>query len=189
MTRPLVARLVLAGGLILSIVPHVLSPRSSAFADPPAPAGGTVPGQFFTVTEPVTSESIAQVRNAARQLIDRSAAKGKEPVLVFEFTPGDSGHLTSAFPAMELSTLISTGLSGAKQRVAYVPQPLRGYAVLAALACNEIVMGSESSIGPITAEGQDADPAEVREHARVLAVRTARRSASRSSMPSTRSRS
>ena len=125
----------------------------------------------FPVEEPVTSDSIARVKAKARQLIKRNAEKGKEPVLIFEFSASDAGRETTSYAAMELSSLISTGLSGAKTRVAYVTGPLKGYAVLAALACDEIVMAPDASLGPITAEGQDGDPAEVREHVRVLASR------------------
>ena len=169
MIRPLVARLVLAGWLILTVV-HLGLNRHS-LADPPAAAAEPVPGQFFQVNEPITTESIAQVRTAARQIIDRSAAGGKEPVLVFEFVPAEGGEGHSPFPALELSDLISTGLAGARQRVAYVPEPLKGYAVLGALACDEIVMGTDGSIGPIAPEGQDVDPALLREPIRLLAVR------------------
>ncbi len=171
MIRPLVARLFLAGWPILAIALNGL-PRPT-FAQAPATPADNVPGQFFSVGEPISSESIAQLKAAARQLIDRSAAVGKEPVLVFEFNSNSEDNLrgSSAFTALELSSLISTGLSGARQRVAYIPRPLKGYAVLAALACDEIVMGTDSALGPIAPDDQEVDPALVREPIRVLARR------------------
>ncbi len=171
MFRPMVARLLLiAAWLVLAIVS--LNPPRYSHAEPPAPGAVTVPGQFFSITEPITSDSIIQTRAAARQLIERSASQGKEPVLVFDFEPGETAPGQSAFgAAFDLAKLISTDLAGAKQRVAYVPHPLKGYAVLAALSCNEIVMGSDSSLGPITQEGQTGDEEFLREMIRALAKR------------------
>ena len=69
--------------------------------------------------------------------------------------------------------MISKELGGAKLTVAYVPEPLKGYAVLPAIACTEIVMGANASLGPITPESQAFDPA-FRDPVRFLAVRKTR---------------
>ncbi len=78
---------------------------------------------------------------------------------MFEFRPGEvcRGAARSA-RRKDLANLISTELEGAKRTVAYVPEPLRGYAVLAAPGLREIVMGPDASLGPITPEGQPVDP-------------------------------
>ena len=68
------------------------------------------PGQFFTVAEPITSETIAQLRAATRQLVDASAGaeQGKRPILVFEFLPGDVAPGTSEYGVCyDLANLIS----------------------------------------------------------------------------------
>ena len=109
------------------------------------------PGQFFTITEPITNETIERIRAATRQLVDQNAgeAKGKSPILVFEFLPGESAPGTSRIgTSFDLANLISKELGGARLTVAYVPQPLTGYAVLPALACSEIVMGGRRQPGP-----------------------------------------
>src|SRR5690606_26832028 len=41
--------------------------------------------------------------------------------------------------------------------VAFLPESLSGYAVLIALACDEIVMAEEASIGPITPTGREVN--------------------------------
>ncbi len=136
----------------------------------------SVPGQFFPVTEPITHDTLTQIRAATRQLVDRNAAaeQGKRPILVFVFLPGDSAPGSSEFGvSYDLADLISTKLAGAKLTVAYVPQPLRGYAVLPALACDEIVMGTAASLGPITPDGQSVNAA-FREPVRFLAMRKTR---------------
>jgi membrane-bound serine protease (ClpP class) len=148
----------------------------AALAQAPHAGPDEAPGQFFSVTEPITSETIARIRGATRQLVDSSATaeKGKRPILVFEFISGETAPGASEFGACyDLATLISKDLAGAKLTVAYVPQPLRGYAVLPVVACTEIVMGSAASLGPITPEGQPCDAA-YREPVRFLAVRKTR---------------
>ncbi len=54
-----------------------------------------------------------------------------------------------------------------------MPEPLKGYAVLPALACGEIVMGSRASLGPITPEGSSVR-GEFREVVKNLAIHTGR---------------
>lgn len=153
MTRPPVPREALAGWFLLAVVLFG-SHRPAWAADPRAPAREGVPGQFLHVVEPITSETVAEVGAAARQFINRHTARGIRPVLVFEFASGDAAPGASSFGASyELARLISEELEGGTT-VAYVPSPLSGFAVLAALACDDIVMGSDSSLGPITPEAQ-----------------------------------
>lgn len=171
MIRPPVARPVLAGWFVLTVALSVVS--GAAAADPPRRPPGTVPGHFLRVAEPITSETVAEVGSAARQFIDRHTARGVRPVLVFEFQPGDVAPGSSNFgSSYDLARLISSGLEGGTT-VAYVPQPLRGYAVLAALACDDLVMGPEASLGPITPEGHPVDRA-LRDPVQVLADRKGR---------------
>jgi membrane-bound serine protease (ClpP class) len=174
MIRPLVARLQARFWPVLAMLLSLAG--SLVHAQQPSAGLETTLGQFFTVKEPITHETKEGIRAATRQLVDRSAAaeNGTRPILVFEFLPGETAPGTSAFGASyDLADLISKELAGAKLTVAFVPQPLKGYAVLPVVACTEIVMGSSASLGPITPEGQPFDPA-VREPVRFLAVRKTR---------------
>ena len=162
--------------LILVLLNLVVA-GTNAPAQNPTTGTDSVPGQFFPVTEPITHDTLTQIRVATRQLVDRNASAeqgGKRPVLVFVFLPGDSAPGSSEFGvSYDLADFISTKLAGAKLTVAYVPQPLRGYAVLPALACDEIVMGPAASLGPITPDGQTVNAA-FREPVRFLAMRKTR---------------
>ncbi|QEH32872.1 hypothetical protein OJF2_13570 [Aquisphaera giovannonii] len=167
------ARHGLAIGAIAIAVAASSAPRA-ARAD--APAAEATPGQFFTITEPITDETIQHIRAATRQLVDRNAGapKGKAPILVFEFLPGETAPGTSQFgSSYDLANLIAKELGGAKMTVAFVPQPLKGYAVLPAMACTEIVMSEGASLGPITPENATPDPA-FRDPIRFLALRKTR---------------
>jgi membrane-bound serine protease (ClpP class) len=142
------------------------------------PPGGpeTSPGQFFTVTEPITHETYARIRAATQQLVQRSASgeRAARPIVVFEFLPGETAPGSSDFGvSYDLAQLISRELAGAKLTVAYVPHSLKGFAVLPVVACTEIILGSSATLGPIGAEGHAVDPAH-RAGVRSLAVRKTR---------------
>ncbi|MDG3002976.1 NfeD family protein [Paludisphaera mucosa] len=143
---------------------------------PDAVKDESTPGQFFTIVEPITHETITRVRAATRSLVDKAAggARGRSPILIFQFLPGDAAPGTSDFGAsFDLANYIAKDLGGAKLTVAYVPEPLSGYAVLPAIACTELVMASRATLGPITPENQAFDLA-FREPVRFLAVRKTR---------------
>ncbi len=144
----------------------------TALGQQPA-APDTVPGERFLIEEPINSELFARIKAASKALISRHASQGKDPVLIFEFRPGKANPGGSDFgPSYDLANLISRDLTGGRT-VAYIPEPLKGYAVLPALACGEIVMGTNASLGPITPEGSSVR-AEFREVAKNLAIHTGR---------------
>ena len=154
--------------LLLGLISTALP---TALAQAPA-APETIPGQFFLIEEPIDSEVLERIKASTRQLIARSIAqKTDRPILVFVVQPGRAQPGSSGFgTSFELANYISTELAGAKLTVAYVPRPLKGYAVLPALACDEIVMAPDASIGPITPEGE-AVKNDFREPVRILARR------------------
>jgi membrane-bound serine protease (ClpP class) len=157
MTGSLPARPFLA--LLLTILAGVTSNISRpALAQAPAPVPGAaaIPGQFFLIEEPINSKLLEDIKAATKKLIARTAAeKTPPPIIVFEFRPGRSQPGSSSLgTSLELAEFISTELAGAKFTVAYIPKPLKGYAVLPTLVCDEIVMGKDASIGPVTPEGE-----------------------------------
>jgi membrane-bound serine protease (ClpP class) len=159
MPHPPVARLApvllaLAGALASRADAQEPAPPPEAKAKPPAQAAqrdATTPGQFFPpVVEPIDGDEISNLRAAVRGYLDAAAARGERPVLVFEFRPGEAAPGRSSFgSAADLADLLAREVAGAKQTVAYVPQSLAGYAVLPVLACDEIVLGPDASLGPI----------------------------------------
>ncbi|MDX2038672.1 MAG: NfeD family protein [Isosphaeraceae bacterium] len=134
--------------------------------------GENIPGQFFSIEEPIDSDLVSRIKSAAKQVIFKHG-KDSTPVLVFEIRPGKSRPGSSELgTSFELADFLSTELGGATV-VAYVPEPLTGYAVLPVLACDEVVMGAAASIGPITPESKTANPAFL-EPIRILARRKGR---------------
>ena len=129
------------------------------------------------MTEPITSETVATIRAATKQLVDSAASakqgEAADPGLRVPPGPIRRRARSEYGGCHDLANLISRELTGAKLTVAYVPEPLRGYAVLPAVACTEIVMGSSATLGPITPEGQAFDAAD-EGYVRFLAIRKTR---------------
>src|SRR5262245_32433006 len=104
-----------------------------SLAQPPAAKSEAKPGRFFAITDPINDAVMAEISVNTKELISRTAAHGEEPTLVFVIRAGEVLPGRSAYGAChDLATFLSTKLEGAKRTVAYVPEPLRGYAVLTA---------------------------------------------------------
>ncbi|MFO0959456.1 MAG: NfeD family protein [Isosphaeraceae bacterium] len=151
--------------ILLAIVAGLLAAPGASGQGAGADAEGT-PGQFFLISQPITSNALEQLQASALEVVQKQAKAGKAPILFFEIRPGNSPYGL----AHELADFLSSRLTGART-VAFVPEPLSGYGLLPALACREIVMGPEATLGPISPQGQPVD-ASKREFVRILAQRT-----------------
>lgn len=100
-------------------------------------------GRLIRIAGNADSRVYSSVQRQCEEAIRRAKEKSEWPVLVFEIHPGR----IDVFDAEKLARYIaSPNLSGA-YTVAYLPKPVVGHAVLLAMACNEIVMAPEASIG------------------------------------------
>ena len=151
----------------------VLSQRSSWSQDvsdaSPEARANSVPARFLRVEEPITDAALALIQDTVPPFLaveaDRLAGpsgKKPEPIIVFEFVPGSKSPGSSSLGASgELARFLSREINISERTrartIAFVPESLSGYAVLAVLACDEIVMGSGATLGPITPDGQPVD--------------------------------
>ncbi|RUL87560.1 NfeD family protein [Tautonia sociabilis] len=115
---------------------------------------GAPPGHFFRIEQPIDSDRADRLQSAVEAVVRSANASGAEPVLVFEIRPGDSDFGI----CMSVADFILRRLARAEKTIAFVPEPLAGYATFIALACDEIVLGPEATIGPITPDGEDVRP-------------------------------
>ena len=149
----------------------------TAIARQPAVATEEAAGQFFTIAEPITSETFEKPKSAPPvEYVDATPRRGRasSPSWSSSSSPARSRRLpVCAACAATWRNLHRRAGRGEAGRVAYVPTPLRGYAVLPVIACTEIVMGATASLGPITPEGLPFDAA-YRELVRFLALRKTR---------------
>jgi membrane-bound ClpP family serine protease len=110
-------------------------------------------GRFLRVPLPITGQTFARIHSQVNQTIDKVREEKKDVrlVLIFEFEPpkGQAGSSRgSEFgAAYDLANFLSSDKLNAVRTVAYVPRPIQGHAVLAALACQEIIMAPQASIG------------------------------------------
>jgi len=122
-----------------------------AAKDAPDAAGRKRVGRTLRLSLPITSET----ERLARRFVDRALADAEKdsirPELIFEFhVPAGQekyGRGSRFGPAWELARYLSSDAVNAAHTVAYIPQPIQGHAVLVAIACDEIIMAPEATIG------------------------------------------
>lgn len=161
--------------LVLAVLPALGFGQEVSAPKKAAAGANQNTGQFFEpIVEPIRQDATKSLRASALAYLERATAEGNRPILVFEFHPGAIEPGGSSFgAAIELADFLARDLGGAKQTVAYVPEPLSGFAVLPVLACGEIVLGPEASLGPIGLEGRAISNRE-REAVRQLAAEKGR---------------
>ena len=163
MFRPVLVPRHVAVWLSIAVLAGSASRRHVAQERRP-PGRESTPGQFFPIAEPITSRD-ASPRVRARDATVRRSSSGVPSRRTGRSWSSSSprrdgaGNAAISGSATTWPSLISQDLGGAKLTVAYVPQPLKGFAVLPVVACTEIVMGASASLGPITPEGQPVDAA------------------------------
>ena len=86
---------------------------------------------------------------------------GVRPVLIFEFDvrrgAGEGGRGSRFGDAYELAKFLSGEELNAATTVAYLPQSIQGHAVLAALACEQIIMADTATIGAAGVDEETID--------------------------------
>lgn len=119
--------------------------RSDENRSSPQPARPRV-GRLVRIASPITDRVERRVRRAVEQLVSDTKFNpntGEWPVLILQLTPGRSDF----GKALDLARfLVSSKLNGVTT-VAYLPETVRGHALLVALACDEIAMASDAQIG------------------------------------------
>lgn len=134
---------------------------SSAVAEenaPPAPKADAKAaevqrlGHLFKITLPITGQTTDHLRPAVRKAIEDAQAAQSKPILIFQFVvpKGQSkfGTGSKIGNAYDLASYLSSDALSGATTVAYIPQTIQGHAVLAALACDQIVMAPDAEIGP-----------------------------------------
>ncbi|MEZ6060509.1 MAG: NfeD family protein [Planctomycetaceae bacterium] len=109
----------------------------------PAPAAPV--GQFVTLTSPISDTQVARVTNLAVQLQTQAEKEDREAVLVVEIPSGSSrfGQVS------DLARALTTADVSRVRTVAWVPKSVRGNHAIVALACHDIVMDPDASLGDI----------------------------------------
>ena len=126
-------------------------PRIDGQADDGRAADSAPPtkaiGRLVRVPLPITGNADTRVIAAAQKAIDDMPPGPDRPVLVLEFSSNNdqTGQGSDFERSLKLARHLSK--SSAAKTVAYIPAALKGHAVLAAIACEEIVMAPDAVIG------------------------------------------
>src|SRR5262249_13076655 len=116
----------LSWALLLSAAP--------ASADP-------VPGEWIRVPSPIDDAVFTSVKNQTQRALSQNPPARK---IVYHFIPGD---LRNFGPCSDLAAFLIKENQGRAETYASVDKPLRGHAVLPALACQFLYMGPDAMIG------------------------------------------
>src|SRR5262245_48356332 len=138
--------LCVAGVLLLGADPQ--GPPAADKADTKAPAPAQA-GRLIRVPLPLAGNADTQVKRAVQKSLAELPRGDGRPVLVFEFSSpqNHTGQGSDFSRALALARFLSSREASVAKTVAYVPKTLKGHAVLVAMACEEIVMAPEATIG------------------------------------------
>ncbi|MEZ6130098.1 MAG: hypothetical protein R3C59_15545 [Planctomycetaceae bacterium] len=102
-------------------------------------------GQFLTLSSPISDSQVAQVSNMALELQARAVREDREAVLILEIPAGSSrfGQVS------DLARRLTSADVSRVRTVAWLPKTVEGYHAVIALACHDIVMDPDASIGDI----------------------------------------
>ncbi len=127
----------------------------AAPAQPKPAAGGGDRGLYVPVPHPLTSDAVTRIKNSVNA--ERAKGADRPDWVVFDFTPnGKEARNPDAALAIELASYIAgetrDGLSDVKT-VGFATRKVSGHTVLPFLACRDLVMGKDASVGEVVAPG------------------------------------
>jgi membrane-bound serine protease (ClpP class) len=123
----------------------------------------TAEGLFVTVPNPITSDAVERI---TKQIDTRVHNELRRPqTIVFDFNPDGKPASTAKPGVCSDLTFYIRGLQGKGiLTVAFVHNKLTGHSVMPALACQELVMSKDASIGQIAGEGIETERGEYRNY-------------------------
>lgn len=128
----------------LAAWPAMAAARADEAAAPP-------PSVMLAVPLPITGTRDTQTKAAILRHVDRLRSDpARRGVLVLRFdAPADDAAVGSDFGrALELARFLTDRRLAGIKTVAFLPAGASGHAVLVALACEEIVMAADTTLGP-----------------------------------------
>lgn len=105
--------------------------------------------RLIRIPLPIQGNVDTRVRRMVDQVLSDLPDMVERPILVFEFAGSDNGTGDSSEfgRSLDLARFLASSKTAGVRTVAYVPQTVKGHAVLVALACEEIIMHPDAQIG------------------------------------------
>ena len=112
----------------------------------------TAIGRTTRITLPITAETVNRTRQFARRALEQAQTAQQPLVMIFEFEvlprQAQFGRGSEFGAAYDLADFLSGSELDTARTVAYIPKSIQGHAVLAAMACGDIIMAPDAEIGP-----------------------------------------
>ncbi len=115
--------------------------------------------RLVQVPLPIQGTVDTQVRRSIEQILSNIPDSTSRPIVVLEFAPPATGTGESSEfgRALDLSRFLASQKTSKARMVAYIPETIRGHAVLVALACEEIIMHPDAQIGDAGVDESNID--------------------------------
>ena len=142
---------------VASVVPVVVVPAIALGAG----EAGAAEAAAVAVRLPITGTRDTQVEAAILRQLDRLKGGSERGLLVLRFDPPEDGSSGGSDfgRSLELARFLCDSRLAGIKTVAFLPAGVTGHAVLAALACEEIVMAADAVLGPANADEPAVDEA------------------------------
>jgi membrane-bound serine protease (ClpP class) len=134
LTARLLSAVLLCAGVTVAETPNDLSPKGQGRF-----------GQFLTLQSPIGDAQVARVGNLAVELQAKAVREDREAVLILEIPPGSSrfGQVS------DLARRLTSADVSRVRTVAWLPESVDGYHAIVALACHDVVMNPDASLGNV----------------------------------------
>jgi membrane-bound serine protease (ClpP class) len=154
-------RTIASGMIVAAWLIGCLSAMPARSADVPPNAPKRI-GYSIRIPLPIDGQAANRVRQFVRRAIEKAQAAGAKPVLILEFdVPAGEGQFGggSEFGASySLADFLSSDELNAATTVAYIPKPIQGHAALDVIACDQIIMAPEASLGQAGVDEKTINP-------------------------------
>ncbi len=102
-------------------------------------------GRFVTITSPIDDQMVSEVTNLALKLQSQAEREDREAILLLEIEPGSSrfGQVS------DLARFLTSAEVSRVKTVAWLPRTIDGTHAILALACHDIIMDPNASLGDI----------------------------------------
>ena len=106
--------------------------------------------QLVRVLVPISGTIDTRAKQQISRIVDGWSETARRPILVVEFWPpedADKGNGSEFERSLSLARYLASDELRGVRTVAYVPRTIRGHAVLPVLACEEIIMHPDATLG------------------------------------------
>ena len=124
--------------------------RRAASTNPTVQRAIPAVARLIPVSLPIAGNADTNIKRMIDQTIESTAnLSAQRPILILEFrSSGSEGSEASEFErSLSLARYLASDRLSGVRTVAYLPRSVRGHAVLAVLACEEIIIAPDAELG------------------------------------------